>query len=205
MIRAPPRFSFALRCPSQFPDSTRPRNNGARIGMVNKVSGNCLNPIDAEQLRGVGLEFWQLQDRDLRAIIHSPVSIPQCGIETSALDSGGNVMLRFLAMKPGPTPMTGGIRELALCTSKKAAVPHPGPPWVRVLPGHGPVCVHCLPAQFEQDGRSGSQPERRSHCGSGCPGLRSAAARLPAHPRRSRVQIRFTQESALRDHEVPLN
>ena len=38
-------LSFALRCPSQFPDSARSRYHIASIGMINQIDGQRLNAI----------------------------------------------------------------------------------------------------------------------------------------------------------------
>ncbi len=63
-------LSFAFRRPSQLSDSTRSWYHIASVRMINQINSYCLNAVRTDQLGGLGLELWQLQDRDLGRIIH---------------------------------------------------------------------------------------------------------------------------------------
>jgi hypothetical protein len=70
MIRAPPRFPLPFAAHRSNPDSARSLYHVARIGMVDQVDSQFLNAIRSDQLRSLGFELRQLQDRDLSRIIH---------------------------------------------------------------------------------------------------------------------------------------
>jgi hypothetical protein len=65
-------LSFPFGCPSQLPNSARPRNRVARIRMVDQINGYGLNAIRSDERHSLGLELRQLQDRNLRPIFHCP-------------------------------------------------------------------------------------------------------------------------------------
>jgi hypothetical protein len=38
--------------------------------MINQIIGNCIDAARSQQLRGLSLKFWQLQDRNFGRIVH---------------------------------------------------------------------------------------------------------------------------------------
>ena len=70
MIRAPPRFPLPFAAHRSFRTPPDPWYHVAGIGMVDQVDCQLLDAIRSDQLRSLGLELRQLQDRDLRRIIH---------------------------------------------------------------------------------------------------------------------------------------
>jgi hypothetical protein len=63
-------LSLTLRSPSQFPKTARSRYHVAGVGTVDQINSQCLDTIRPDQLGGLSLELRQLQDRDLRRIVH---------------------------------------------------------------------------------------------------------------------------------------
>jgi hypothetical protein len=64
-------LASAFGSPTQLSRSARSLNNRPGIRITGKVNGEFLNPVHSNQVDGLDLEFWELQDRYFGLIIHS--------------------------------------------------------------------------------------------------------------------------------------
>ena len=61
---------LALGGPPQLADSPGPRYHVSGVGMANQIKGHAFDAVRSDQLRRLGLELRQLQDRDFQRIAH---------------------------------------------------------------------------------------------------------------------------------------
>jgi hypothetical protein len=70
MIRAPPRFPLPFAAHRNFRAPPAPGITSPASRMVNQIDGHGVDAVHADQLRGLGLELRQLQDRDFARTVH---------------------------------------------------------------------------------------------------------------------------------------
>ena len=71
-MRAPPRFSLPFAAHRSFRAPPQARNHVASVGMIDQIDRYCLNAIRFDQLRSLGPELRELQNRDFGRIVHRP-------------------------------------------------------------------------------------------------------------------------------------